>query len=143
MENDLKASSEDSKQGMTAYLLGLLLRQMWSNKYHSLRPTKLKAMITSLSDNFFGGGQQDAHELLTYLLVRLHSDINRIRSQTNSNLNIEDLEECLETLADSYWKRFKASNDSIIVDLFFFQPLSSVECDVCSKVLKLFICSEI
>ena len=134
MENDLNTSSEDSKQGMTAYLLGLLLRQMWSNKSQSLRPTKLKTMITTLSDNFFGGEQQDAHELLTYLLVRLHSDLNRIRSERNINTE-EDFKECLEAVADRYWKRFKSNNDSIIVDLFYFQTLSSVECDVCSKVM--------
>ena len=135
LDKELNESNDDLKQGMTAYLLSILLRQMWSNKYNSIRPTRLKTMLTSLSDNFFSGGQQDAHELLTYLLSRLHSDLNRIRCKpiVNQNFN-EESEEDLELLAERYWKKFKASNDSIIVDLFFFQPLSSVKCNICSKV---------
>ena len=139
MDRDLKATNTDT-EGMVAYYFGLLLRQIWSGKFRSLRPIKLNSTISSLTDNFYAGDQQDGHELLTLLLMRLHSDLNRIRCKSRDNSEIDDkCEQNIRVLAKLFWNRFKASNQSIIVDLFYFQPLSVVQCSICSKVAILIV----
>ena len=41
-------------------------------------PSTFKSKLDTFAEHFAGGGQQDAHELLSFVLDGLHEDLNRV-----------------------------------------------------------------
>mmetsp|Transcript_12708 Transcript_12708/g.27281 ORF Transcript_12708/g.27281 Transcript_12708/m.27281 type:complete len:218 (+) Transcript_12708:3-656(+) len=61
-----------------------VLEQMWSNKGgRALSPTEFKQQVARCNPMFEGYDQQDAQELLVFLLDGLHEDLNRVKSLTS------------------------------------------------------------
>jgi len=128
------SSSPLSLNGRLAREFSRLLCNMWSNAHEALAPAELKALIGQKRPEFGGYQQQDAQELLIFLLDGLHEDVNRaaypreVVSEVESNSRPDDV------VAQEAWDGHLKRNNSRIVDLFQFQIRSEVECPVCNNV---------
>uniref|UniRef100_A0A5S6QVM2 Ubiquitin carboxyl-terminal hydrolase n=1 Tax=Trichuris muris TaxID=70415 RepID=A0A5S6QVM2_TRIMR len=119
--------------GELAIAYAEVIRNIWTGKAVSFVPTKFKCTVGRFQPMFSGFQQQDAQELMAFLLDGLHEDLNRIRRKPY--VEAKELEnECDEVLAENAWRYYKMRNDSIITDLFNGLLKSTVICPECHKV---------
>ena len=100
-------------------------------------PRDLKYVIGQFAPQFSGWGQQDSHELVTFMLDGIHEDLNRCREKPYVEAILGDGKDNAATAADA-WKRHLARNDSIIVDKVHGQFVSNIECPNCDAVTVVF-----
>lgn len=86
---------------------------------------------------FSGYGQQDACELLLYLLDLIHEDLNRVKKKPYIELPESDGRSD-EVMSKLLWDAFLARNNSVIVDLMYGQLKSTVECLYCKNISTAF-----
>ncbi|GFY60169.1 ubiquitin carboxyl-terminal hydrolase 2 [Trichonephila inaurata madagascariensis] len=97
-----------------------------SNSKGAISPYQLRTEVQRYAPRFSGDHQQDAQEFLRYLLQGLHDDINRIKYKPS-------LKGDFGGDAFKTWRRYKNTDDSLIVDLFAGQLKSTLKCMSCSN----------
>jgi len=137
---DFKSDISKAPLGMNGRLASCfaeLLSQLWASKYTVLPPTELKKLIGEKCPDFDGNQQQDAQELLTFLLDGLHEDVNMANYPRPL---VEDPSTAGKTdvlVAQEAWLGNLRRNKSRIVDIFQFQVRSEIDFpDVLEKSLK-------
>lgn len=112
-----------------------LLRFMWSAKAGEKSPRPMRMLIAKLKpDVFAGADQQDAQELLSYVLDALMEDSNRVRKKPY----VEGLEDDwvknmpLRMVGEEAWRRERRRSRSIVTDVVTGQTLSTTTCPVCN-----------
>lgn len=104
-----------------------LTKHLWLGDSKIYRPEEFKKKIGRFAPQFEGYDQQDAQELLAYLLDGIHEDLNRVISKPY----IEE-KDCDgsndEGDAITAWSNYLARNKSIIVDLFQGQLRNTMTC---------------
>lgn len=128
------SSSPLSLNGRLAREFSRLLCNMWSNTNESCAPAELKALIGQKRPEFSGYQQQDAQELLIFLLDGLHEDVNRAEYPRVVVPEVESDGRPDDVVAQEAWTGHLKRNNSRIVELFQFQIRSEVECPVCGNV---------
>jgi Ubiquitin carboxyl-terminal hydrolase len=110
-----------------------LLRQLWGGSAKTVKPQKLKALISRRAPQFSGYRQQDAQELLAFLLDGLHEDLNRVRHK--EYVEVADFDGTNDPeAAEDAWENHLKRNRSVIVDLFHGQLRSELTCPRCERV---------
>lgn len=110
-----------------------LLRLMWSARHGDKSPTRFRAQLGKARPQFSGADQQDAQEVLNYMLDVLHEDSNKVRKKPY----VEALEDDWVTrtnlfrVGEEAWRRFLRRNRSIMTDVAMGQVLNTVTCPVC------------
>ena len=110
-----------------------LLRTMWSGKFGERSPTRFRGQLGKQRTQFSGSDQQDAQELLNYMLDVLHEDSNKVKKKPY----VEALDDewvkrnSLPRVGDEAWRRFLRRNRSIMGDVAMGQVLNTVTCPVC------------
>jgi ubiquitin carboxyl-terminal hydrolase 4/11/15 len=121
--------------GALAEAYGNLMKDLWdrSGSVYSgaADPSRLKTVLGRFEPRFVGYHQQDAQELLSALLDRLHEDVNRVVSKPYIELKESDGRPD-SIVADEAWGNHRLRNDSIIVDTFHGQFKSTVVCLECN-----------
>ena len=130
--------NKDNPLGTEGFLLEEfveLLRFMWSAKAGEKSPFRFRKLIAKLKpDVFAGADQQDAQELLSYVLDALMEDSNRVRKKPY----VEGLEDdwvkktSLPRVGEEAWRRERRRSRSIITDVHTGQTLSTTTCPVCN-----------
>ena len=110
------------------------MKGMWSGEFASINPRKFKGIIGQFAPRFNGYSQQDAHELMAYVLDGLHEDLNRIKKKPYIEDSDEDAKLPEAEYAAKSWEIYKMRNDSIIVDTLHGQLKSTLICPVCEKI---------
>jgi len=128
------STSPLSMDGKLAREFSHVLRQMWCNKNKSVTPAGLKKLIGQKRAEFSGYQQQDAHELLSFLLDGLHEDVNRAPYPPPKEEEEDFTGKPDEEVSKLRWNAHLRRNDSKIVDLFQFQIRSELECPECGNV---------
>eukprot|EP00537_Pseudo-nitzschia_pungens_P004203 CAMPEP_0172355724 /NCGR_PEP_ID=MMETSP1060-20121228/128_1 /TAXON_ID=37318 /ORGANISM="Pseudo-nitzschia pungens, Strain cf. cingulata" /LENGTH=2200 /DNA_ID=CAMNT_0013075555 /DNA_START=614 /DNA_END=7216 /DNA_ORIENTATION=+ len=111
-----------------------LLRVMWSAKAGEKSPFHLRKQIAKLRPDFAGADQQDAQELLSYVLDALMEDSNRVIKKPY----VEGLEDDwvkltpLSRVGEEAWRRERRRSRSIITDVHTGQTISTTTCPVCN-----------
>lgn len=82
---------------------------------------------------FEGYSQQDSQELISYLLDALHEDLNRIKEKPLVNA-IEADGKPDNIVSKLNWEAHSMRNQSKIIDLFYGQYKSTIECPKCSFI---------
>lgn len=108
-----------------------LIRTLWRDcQNNAVSPDFLKTELQKYAPQFSGCSQQDAQELLMYLLQGLHDDINRVKSKSDyrsqTNCYVSESQQASES-----WRRYQNIDDSKIVDLFGGQLKSTLKCTEC------------
>ncbi|KAK2163342.1 hypothetical protein LSH36_81g02038 [Paralvinella palmiformis] len=119
--------------GKLAVSFATLMKILWSGKYRSYAPAKLKNLVGMKNSQFMGFAQHDAQEFMAYLLDGLHEDLNRVKNKPYTS-EVDSDGRPDEVVANEAWARYKSRNDSFIVDLFQGQYKSKLVCPVCKKV---------
>jgi len=132
------SNSPLSMNGRLAREFGRLLAQIWSNERTSCAPVELKSLIGQKRPEFSGFQQQDAHELLIFMLDGLHEDVNKAPYPRPILPEVEAKGRPGAEVAAEAWSQYLQRNNSRIVDLFQFQIRSEVECPVCNTVSMTF-----
>jgi len=81
---------------------------------------------------FQGYSQHDAQEFCAYILDLLHEDVNQVKKKPYvEQKEAEGRDDAL--VADESWEGFKSRNQSRIVDLFYGQYKSTLDCPKCKR----------
>lgn len=80
-ENDINTDNPLGMNGKLAKAYHSLLYDMWLAKDSRTAPHDLKRVLGKRVARFSGYGQQDACELLNYLLDLIHEDLNRVKKK--------------------------------------------------------------
>jgi ubiquitin carboxyl-terminal hydrolase 4/11/15 len=111
-----------------------LLKELWVGSNSSLSPWDFRQIFVGFVKQFAGFTQQDSHEMLGFMLDRLHEDLNRIRDKPYVEMIEQQKDETDEQCSQRWWKNHKARENSIIVDLFHGQYKSRIRCPDCKKI---------
>ena len=65
-------------KGRIAEKFGDLAYETWTSRSGRIQPYEIKQTLGGVNQQFSGMEQQDAFELLNYLLDTLHEDLNRV-----------------------------------------------------------------
>lgn len=120
-------------KGRIAEEFGTLMKQMWTPGTSLVTPRSFKVTLGKFAPQFGGYSQQDAQELLAFLLDGLHEDLNRVRKKPYVETK-EHGQRPDQDVADEAWKDHLKRNQSIIVDLFQGQLKSTLDCPQCKHV---------
>jgi ubiquitin C-terminal hydrolase len=75
---EINASNVLGTGGRLAKAYQELIKNLWSGNNSSVKPYEFKCTIGTFAPRFNGYAQQDAQELMAFLLDGLHEDLNRI-----------------------------------------------------------------
>jgi len=127
--------NEDNPIGMGGKLAkeyAKLITALWRDGAVSVAPRAFKSALAKFAPQFSGYNQQDAQELLAFLLDGLHEDLNRVKVKPY----VEEKDATGRTDADvakEHWENHLARNNSRIVDAFQGQYKSTLVCPDCEN----------
>lgn len=78
--NDLNRYNELGFRGEIADEFSVIIRAMWGGMCRIISPRRFKYILGQFNQQFVSNEQQDAQELLLFLLDGLHEDLNRVIS---------------------------------------------------------------
>ena len=136
-KSELNIKNPIGMNGRLASAFASLCKETWRQSVSCVAPRDLKHVIGQFAPQFSGWGQQDSHELVTFMLDGIHEDLNRCREKPYVEAILGDGKDNAATAADA-WKRHLARNDSIIVDKIHGQFVSNIECPNCDAVTVVF-----
>jgi ubiquitin carboxyl-terminal hydrolase 8 len=110
-----------------------LVKNLWLGDSPHYKPREFKSKLEQFAPQFQGYDQQDAQELIAFLLDGIHEDLNRVKKRPY----IEE-KDCDGTNdnGDSMvaWSNYLLRNRSIIVDMFQGQLRNTMTCRNKEKV---------
>ncbi|CAK60583.1 unnamed protein product (macronuclear) [Paramecium tetraurelia] len=124
-------------KGFLAASYAELMKSMWFSNYSSVSAIDLKKVIGKFAPQFYGYGQQDSHEFLSYLLDGLHEDLNRVLNKPIVT-DIEITNESDQQASEKFWINYTLRNQSKIQELMVGQYKSTLVCPICSRISKTF-----
>ena len=127
--------NEDNPIGMGGKLAkeyGKLITALWRDGAVSVAPRAFKSALAKFAPQFSGYNQQDAQELLAFLLDGLHEDLNRVK--VKPYVEEKDAAGRMDAdVAKEHWENHLARNNSRIVDAFQGQYKSTLVCPDCEN----------
>ena len=129
-EEEVNPFNPLGSQGELTRALAELTKAQWTDEFEVIMPKHLVELIREKAPNFKEGVQQDAHELLSFLLDQLHEDLNRATDRTPISKQTYTTESD-ERQAAKAWAQHLKRNSSVIVDLFQGQLKSTLKCALC------------
>ncbi|ORY81514.1 hypothetical protein BCR37DRAFT_380414 [Protomyces lactucae-debilis] len=135
-KEDVNLSNPLGYKGDIARRFAELLRDLASDDNTVVAPVNLRAQIGKIRPEFASNNQEDAQELMVFLLDGLHEDLNGHAQRPNLRELTEAEEEVKERMPDLKvssieWARYQHRNKSVIVDLFQGQLQSRLRCLTC------------
>ena len=101
-KKDINTDNPLGLNGRLAQAYESLLDDMWLGKEKRTAPYDLKRVLGKRVARFSGYGQQDACELLNYLLDLIHEDLNRVKKKPYVEMPDSDGRPDYE-LSDLFW----------------------------------------
>ena len=113
--------------GRLAYFFGRLANEVWTSPNKAISPRQFCSAVGSLNEQFAGHQQQDAQELLDFLLVGLSEDLNLVDDKPYTEHPDSDGRPDAE-LADIWWENSQKRDLSVVTSLFSGQFKSTTTC---------------
>ena len=130
----INCTSKYSSGGMIANSYSKLLKKLWVEKKSYINPIEFYKTFISYVKIFDDSSQHDSHEMLIYLLEKLHEDLNRNMEKKYIELNEKQQGENDIDASNRWWEAYLKRDDSIIMDLFSGQYKSTLRCPFCDKI---------
>lgn len=135
---EINSNNPLSSGGKVAKAFAEVIKALWSNRRHAIKPTALKSIMGKRCSLFLGWQQHDAQEFFASLLDNLHEDLNQYCYEKSSEKEKEtckqDGESCVNEKPDTAWSAHLKRNNSFIIKLFHGQLMSKLTCASCRKV---------
>ena len=131
-EADINTDNPISMGGELAKEYANLIGALWRDGALTVTPRKFKSSLARFAPQFSGYMQQDAQELLAFLLDGLHEDLNRVKNKPYITEKDSDGRSD-EDIATESWEAHTARNNSCIVDTFQGQYRSTLVCPSCGN----------
>ena len=110
-----------------------LMKDLWFESKSALFPKKFRSMLGRVQPDWAGPGQQDAHEVVDFLLDKLHEDLNRVlRKPYTEKVEGDGTNDA--KISKEEWEKHSLRDDSAIKDLVGSQYRSQMECRTCGKI---------
>ena len=77
-KEDVSKANPLGRKGKVATGYAKLLQRMWTGAHACVSPAAFRAQVAEVASRFSDNQQQDAQELLAFLLDALHEDLNRV-----------------------------------------------------------------
>ena len=133
--NDIALNNKDSLTSSFNLLIeNLCPDNINHSKYAVYAPYEFKNKISKMNPLFEGIRANDAKDLLEFIIMTLHEELNKAKkdnSNNNKNLDLRNKNLAFESFA----KNFMENNKSIISDLFYGTYCTSTQCGGCSTKL--------
>jgi len=130
---EINESSVFGTNGVLVREYASLMKDLWFESKPSLFLKQFRGMIGRIQPDWAGPGQQDAHEVVDFLLDKLHEDLNRVLRKPYTEKVEGDGTNDLE-VAEKEWAKHTLRDNSIIKNLVGSQYRSQMECLACQKV---------
>ena len=104
----------------------------YSNKNNeSYAPYEFKAKISKMNDLFKGVAANDAKDLVQFLIMTLHKELNLAQNQNLNNNAINQDQTNKQLMFKIFTQDFVNTNKSIISDLFYGVNYNTIQCQGC------------
>ena len=124
---DINKKNPLGSQGLLCNSYAEVLRNLWLIENKSFIPSDFRKVIEKINDMFSENKQQDAQEFLAFLLDGLHEDLNKVIEKPYIE-NDEDYDYDDNYLEVKSLQDFKKRNQSILIELFYGQFKSFIQC---------------
>ena len=129
----------NDKKSLT-YSFKLLIDNLWPNDYNIEKdryyaPKEFKKKISDMNPLFKGIAANDAKDLVNFIIMTLHKELNKIKKVTNANNNIIFDQKNKDLMFQHFANNFMSINQSIISDLFYAINCTITECGLCHTKL--------
>ncbi|KAH0790947.1 Clan CA, family C19, ubiquitin hydrolase-like cysteine peptidase [Histomonas meleagridis] len=136
-EKDLNTTNPIGMKGKLACAFGKLFKEVWSGKNAIIAPRELKQVVGEYAPMFRESNEQDCQELITIMLDGIHEDLNRCADKpVTETVNGDGTND--DEISKKSWAIYKKRNDSIIVDTFYGQLRSVINCPNCHSKTVVF-----
>ena len=118
----------------------ILIEKLWPDNYENIvqkyyAPYEFKKKIADMNDLFKGIAANDSKDLVNFIIMTLHEELNRVK--TNIIINNEIIDQTnKELVLQNFAKEFTEKNQSIISDIFYAMNCTITEC--CNCHVKLY-----
>ena len=113
------------------YILSEYTYSNSNNKYFS--PIEFKKKISKMNELFKGVQANDAKDLINFLIMTLHQELNKApknKNENNSNLQIDQNNKDL--ILNNFIQSFYNENQSLISDIFYGVSDNCTKCSSCN-----------
>ena len=133
-KRELNTASKYGSGGEIAKSYDALLIKLWKETKKYINPLEFFKTFVSHVKSFADSSQHDSHEMLIYLLEKLHEDLNRNKEKVYIELNEKGDDEDDISACNRWWETHQKRDNSIIMDLFSGQYKSTLRCPYCDRV---------
>jgi len=116
----------------------LLIEKLWPNNYNEsysqkyYTPEEFKNKISKMNPLFEGIAANDAKDLVNFIIMTLHEELNKAKKCDINNNNILDQRD-QQLMFNNFTKNFTSKNQSIISDLFYGINCNITQCTNCNS----------
>lgn len=132
-QSHINTKNQYGTRGKLAQAFADLLNELYAGSKKSTAPWDVKRVVAMKARQFDGFAQHDSQEMLSVLLETLHEDVNSVSKKPyveyKDSLGRSDSE-----ISKEYWSGFLKREKSIIVNLFYGQLKSRVQCTKCGNI---------
>ena len=114
----------------------LLIEKLWPDYYpmnkqiKSYSPHEFKTKISIMNPLFQGIAANDSKDLVNFLIMKLHEELNVSQNQINDSIfNLDQTN--MPLMFNTFTQNFNANNNSIISQLFYAFNYNVTECQNC------------
>ena len=132
--SEINKKNKLGTKGEVAKAYANLLEHLWKGNESYLSPSQFRGSFIQFAKQFSGFAQQDSNEFLTYILDKLHEDLNQITKKPYIEMKEKEENETDEKASKRWWNCYRQREDSLIVDLFHGQYKSRIICPQCNRV---------
>ena len=134
--NYFKGNSQELNKETLAYSFKLLIDELWPDDPNNVKkfysPYNMKEKIAKMNPLFEGIAACDAKDLVNFIIMKLHTELNKVKNPPKNNNNIF-LDQTKQSLVfDCFIQDFKNNNQSIISDLFYGTNKNITQCSFCN-----------
>lgn len=106
---------------------------MFAENHAYVTPWDVKQIIAMKAVQFAGFSQHDSQEMLSFLLENLHEDVNKVAKKPYVEYK-DSANRADSDISKEFWDGFLKREQSLLVDLFYGQLKSRVQCTQCEHV---------
>ena len=137
--NYFKYEYIDNKKDNLSSSFKILFDNLWPNdnnvqsfkdKYYA--PEEFKNKISKMNPLFKGIAANDAKDLVNFIIMTLHSELNKPKTDEIYIANVVD-QTNKDMVLNNFLQEFRIKNNSIIKDLFYAVNCNITECSICNK----------